>query len=284
MRPALDSAASSGVLASARAEFNGAQPAAARRRSAAVIARRRSARVSVGRSPRSTTNQLKRVPRTCGRAGSLPVSRNRRGVMTSECRRRLPVEAQAWFRPTRHPVQTPARRCRGGGTSRRVDAVVSQPRSTPPSPQLDVAGTPSEGCLDDSAIPRPSGVRRQDVRGNPLRSATILNVVSGWGYTAAAWRRAATPLRPGLRPRPEPPGRRWRRRKRARPRNTGIVPRRLPAPRAEYESGLPCRGWPTPEDTSAGLGRRAVPVATSARLAESYAAARSSAAASSAPR
>ena len=26
-----------------------------------------------------------------------------------------------------------------------MDVVVSQPRSTPPSPQLDVAGTPSEG-------------------------------------------------------------------------------------------------------------------------------------------
>jgi len=45
----------------------------------------------------------------------------------------------------RHPVQTPARRYHGGIISRRVDAVVSQPRSTPPSPQLDVAGTLSEG-------------------------------------------------------------------------------------------------------------------------------------------
>jgi cholesterol transport system auxiliary component len=61
------------------------------------------------------------------------------------------------------------RRLRDAGhrriASRRVDVVVSQPRSRPPSPQLDVAGTLSEGRLDDSAIPTTVRCARQDVRG-----------------------------------------------------------------------------------------------------------------------
>ena len=66
-----------------------------------------------------------------------------------------------------------------------------QPRSTPPSPQLDVAGTLSEGCLDDSAIPPPSGVRRQTCGAPIFRAATILDRGQRLGYTAAARRRAA---------------------------------------------------------------------------------------------
>ncbi len=150
----------------------------------------------MGRSPRSrTVAELKKVPRTpCRRA---PYLRRYRGIVAESSPRsgprRLPAIVQAWFRPTRHPVQTPARRCHGGVTSRRVDAVVSQPRSRPPSPQLDVAGTPGEGlprrfrdtCIDpalaDSTCGAPSGA---------LHRPSI--VVSGWGYTAAARRRAVT--------------------------------------------------------------------------------------------
>ena len=144
----------------------------------ASVARRRSARVSVGRSPRSrNVAELRGCPaHLVGATASAAVSRNRCGVMTSECPRRLPAGAQACSRPTRHPVQTPARRCHGGVASRRVDAVVSQPRSRPPSPQLDVAGTLGEG------LPRRfrdtgsrSGARRQHVRGTLLRSAPFLD-------------------------------------------------------------------------------------------------------------
>ncbi len=80
--------------------------------------------------------------------------------MISECPRRLSAGARACFRPTRHPVQTPARRGHGGVASRRVDAVVSQPRSTPPSSQLDVAGTLGEG------LPR----RLRDTATDPARA------------------------------------------------------------------------------------------------------------------
>ena len=129
-------------------------------------------------------------------------------VMTSECPRRLPAGAQAWLRPTRHPVQTPARRCHGGVTSRRVDAVVSQPRSTPPSPQLDVAGTLGEGLprrfrdTDDR-----SGVRRQNVRGTLFSSATILDRgkrlrIHRGRASASSHRRGRAPA--SSRPRPCP--------------------------------------------------------------------------------
>ena len=157
----------------------------ARRRSAAVAARRRSARVSrwSGHHDRRTLQSFRRVPRTYCR--SAPHRRRYRGVVAESSPRsgpqRLPAIVQAWFRPTRHPVQTPARRCHGGVTSRRVDVVVSQPRSTPPSPQLDVAGTPGEG------LPR----RLRDTRAEPACSDKVcgapsgalhrpLIVVSGW--------------------------------------------------------------------------------------------------------
>ena len=159
-----------------------------------LVARRRSARVS--RGPVTTIEGRCRAPKgaphiVSARTASSAVSRNRRGVMTSECPRRLPAGARACSRPTRHPVQTPARRGHGGVASRRVDAVVSQPRSTPPSPQLDVAGTLGEGlprrfrdtatdpALADSTCGAPSGA---------LHRPSI--VVSGWRYTAAARRRA----------------------------------------------------------------------------------------------
>ena len=72
-------------------------------------------------------------------------SRNRRGVMTTEW-----AATSTWgyssvlaAHETPGPnAGSPMPRWR---TSRRVDVVVSQPRSTPPSPQLDVAGTLSEG-------------------------------------------------------------------------------------------------------------------------------------------
>ena len=67
--------------------------------------------------------------------------------------------------------------------SRRVDAVVSQPRSTPPCPQLDVAGTLSEG------LPR----RFRDTTTDPAFTNSMCGaassalqrssiVVSGWRY------------------------------------------------------------------------------------------------------
>ncbi len=135
------------------------------------------------------------MPRTSCR--STPHRWRYRGIVAESSSRsgprRLPASVQAWFRPTRHPVQTPARRGHGGVASRRVDVVVSQPRSTPPCPQLDVAGTLSEGlprrfrdtttdpALADSTCGAPSAA---------LHRSSI--VVRGWRYTAAARRRAST--------------------------------------------------------------------------------------------
>ena len=97
---------------------------------------------------------------------------------------RLPAAAPACARPTRHPDQTPARRALGdaalrhqcGITSRRVDAVVSQPRSRSPCPQLDVADHSERRTA--SPIPRyrqPFGVRRPSVRGTLFRPATTMH-------------------------------------------------------------------------------------------------------------
>ena len=160
-------------------------------------ARRRSARVS--RGPVTTIEKRCRAqdgaPNTLSaRTAPSAVSRNRCGVIASECPRRLPAGARACSRPTRHPVQTPARRCHGGVSSRRVDAVVSQPRSRPPSPQLDVAGTPGEGlprrfrdtCIDPALADSPCGPPSCAV---PLRFLGV----RGGGHPAAAWRRAAKP-------------------------------------------------------------------------------------------
>ncbi len=168
---------------------------AARRRSTAVAARRRSARVS--RGPVTTIDARCRAQKGARHmlsehTGSLAVSRSRRRVVTSECPRRLPAIVQARFRPTRHPVQTPARRCHGSVPSRRVDAVVSQPRSRPPSPQLDVAGTPSEGLPRRFRDTADDAVCSDKTCGAPsaaMHRPSI--VVSGWRYTAAACRRAA---------------------------------------------------------------------------------------------
>ena len=160
---------------------------AARRRSASV-ARRRSARVS--RGPVTTIDGRYRaaegaphiLSEHAGSVGGIAESSQSHHLRSGP--RRLPVGARACSRPTRHPVQTPARRCHGGVASRRVDVVVSQPRSRPPSPQLDVAGTLSEG------LPRRfrdtndrSGVLRPNVRGShlPLCSDPSI-VVRGWGY------------------------------------------------------------------------------------------------------
>jgi hypothetical protein len=60
--------------------------------------------------------------------------------------------------------------------SRRVDAVVSQPRSRPPSPQLDVAGTPGEGLPRRFRDTNDRPACSDKVCGAPIFSAaTILN-------------------------------------------------------------------------------------------------------------
>ena len=159
-------------------------------------ARRRSARVS--RGPVTTIEKRCRAqdgaPNTLSaRTAPSAVSRNRCGVIASECPRRLPAGAQVCLRPTRHPVQTPARRGHRGVASRHVDAVVSQPQSRPPSLQVDVAGTlgkglprrlrdtPTDPAIADKVCGAPSAA---------LHRPSI--VVSGCGYTAAARRRAST--------------------------------------------------------------------------------------------
>jgi len=74
-------------------------------------------------------------------------------------------------------------------TSRRVDAVVSQPRSTPPCPQLDVADHSEQKTA--STIPRyqrPSGVLRQGVRGTRLLRCN----------DPESWYAAADTPRPGV--------------------------------------------------------------------------------------
>ena len=159
----------------------------------------------MGRSPRSTdATGLKRLPRT-----SVGARRIGSGIAESSRSHDFGVPATSTcgssgvLAATRHPVQTPARRCHRGVPSRRVDAVVSQPRSTPPSPQLDVAGTPGEGlprrlrdtddrpACSDKMCGAPSGA---------LQRPSI--VVRGWGYTAAARRRAATAAGGGEQPLP----------------------------------------------------------------------------------
>ena len=130
----------------------------------------------VGRSLRSRVDaELKRLPRTSCRRS--PQRQWYRGIVAESSPRsgprRRPAIVQAWFRPTRHPVQTPARRGHGGVASRRAAVVVSQPRSTPPSLQLDVAGTLAKGCLDDSAIPLLIRRSPKERAGHPRALCTV---------------------------------------------------------------------------------------------------------------
>jgi hypothetical protein len=179
-RPPAASAAGESALTLRRCCARRPASAAAHRRSAAVAAtRRRPAAVarsspalgpgaSLGRDHDRGSWQCCRCcpARAVGARRVVVVSRNRCGVITSECPRRLPVIDQTLLRPTRHPVQTPARRCRGG--VRLADAAIGSragawTRCIPAATrlrraQVDVAGTLSEGRLDDSAIP--TSVRR----------------------------------------------------------------------------------------------------------------------------
>ena len=116
-------------------------------------------------------------------AASSVVSRSRRGVMTSECPRRLPVSDQASSRPrdTRSKRRLADAAVASGSsmprwvTSRRVDAVY------PSRDEASVRAGRRRGPLRAKAastIPRyqrPSGVRRQNVRGTIFSRATTLN-------------------------------------------------------------------------------------------------------------
>jgi hypothetical protein len=135
----------------------------------------------VSRGPVTTIDRRYRAPEGAPHvlsehAASLAVSRNRRGVIASECPRRLPVAAQACSRPTRHPVQTPARDTQGrppphcGPVLGRGGIAAA---STPLCPQLDVAGTLSEGRLDDSAIPTANRRAPTECPGNHLFSPAM---------------------------------------------------------------------------------------------------------------
>jgi hypothetical protein len=133
-------------------------------------------------------------------AASAAVSRNRRGVMTSECPRRLPVIDQAWSRPrdTRSKRRladvtvASARRCRGGSRAgawtRCIPAATRHPcahvdvadHSKRRSPRRLRDTTDRSACADRMCGAPSSAVQRSSI------------VVSGWGYTVAGRRRAAT--------------------------------------------------------------------------------------------
>ena len=171
-----------------------------------------------GRSPRSRdVAGLKRLPRTFCR--STPHRRRYRGIVAESslqsAPRRLPVAA----RPARGPRDTRSKR-------RLADATVGSRAGawTRWYPSREAALRPrswtsrallAKGCLDDSAIPLPSGVRRQHVRGTLFSAATILNrgkrlgipprprgeqLRPGAATAAARTRRSSNPRqrRPGL--------------------------------------------------------------------------------------
>jgi hypothetical protein len=116
-------------------------------------------------------------------AASAVVSRNRRGVMTSECPRRLPVAAQTSSRPrdTRSKRRLADAAVTSGSSMPQRDHEpargrgVSQPRRGIGARRWTSRSTLSEGCLDDSAIP--TMPRRAPTRcaGQPLEPATTVD-------------------------------------------------------------------------------------------------------------
>ena len=137
-------------------------------------ARRRSDRVS--RGPVTTIKDRCRAKEECP-AHFVGVRRNGGGIAessrshASECPRRLPVATRACLRPTRHPVQTPARAMYGGHrciASRCLVAVVSQPRARLCARGWTSRALLAKGCLYDSAIPAATRRTPTECAGYPL--------------------------------------------------------------------------------------------------------------------